>query len=96
MVRYEPEYPNLLFSSDCEVFDLEEIKHLSIGGAYSVDKEHRLERGYKWWPDEQPLEKIKTKVEETLERIGWKIDIPHTPALTGTSHTRRFFLSLTR
>lgn len=75
MVWYEPEYPNLLFAADGEVFDLEGIKHLCIGGAYSVDKEYRLERGYGWWPDEQPSEEIKRKVEQVLDRIGWKIDV---------------------
>ena len=48
-VWYEPEHPSLLFAADGEVFDLEGIKHLIIGGAYSVDKQYRLERGYGWW-----------------------------------------------
>ena len=55
-VWYEPERPSLLFAADGEVFDLEGIKHLTIGGAYSVDKQYRLERGYSWWADEQPSE----------------------------------------
>ena len=46
-----------------------------IGGAYSVDKRYRLARGAKWWPDEQPSDEIKSKVESVLEQRGWQIDI---------------------
>ena len=35
---------------------------LVCGGAYSVDKYYRLERGWNWWPDEQPNEKTKKKI----------------------------------
>ena len=57
------------------MFDLEGIKHLTIGGAYSVDKQYRLERGYSWWADEQPSEKIKAKVAQTLDQVDWKVDV---------------------
>ena len=74
-VWYEPERPSLLFAADGEMFDLEGIKHLTIGGAYSVDKQYRLERGYGWWADEQPSEKIKAKVTQTLDQVDWKVDV---------------------
>lgn len=75
MVWYEPEYPRLLFAADGEMFDLEGIKHLSLGGAYSVDKFYRLARGYGWWEDEQPSEEIKAKAEQTLDQHGWTVDV---------------------
>ena len=52
MVWYEDAYPNLLFARDGDIFDIEETKHLVIGGAYSVDKFYRLEHNYFWFPDE--------------------------------------------
>ncbi len=67
--------PAYFFAADGEVFDLEGIKHLTIGGAYSVDKQYRLERGYSWWADEQPSEKIKAKVAQTLDQVDWKVDV---------------------
>lgn len=46
-----------------------------IGGAYSVDKWYRLERGLHWWPDEQPSEEIREKVKTVLNQRNWQIDI---------------------
>ncbi len=46
-----------------------------IGGAYSVDKFYRLERGYNWFSDEQPSEETKAYVEQQLEKVGWDIDV---------------------
>lgn len=59
---------------DGEIFDLEGLRHLVIGGAYSVDKFYRLARGYGWWPDEQPSQEIKDKVIQTLCSCGWQVD----------------------
>ena len=70
----EETFPRLLFAMDGEIFDLEGLRHLVIGGAYSVDKFYRLARGYGWWPDEQPSQEIKDKVIQTLCSCGWQVD----------------------
>ena len=67
-VWYEDEYPNLLFAKDGDIFTIEGLTHLVIGGAYSVDKYYRLMRGYRWWPDEQPSNEIKTYVENQIKK----------------------------
>ncbi|MCL2120642.1 MAG: metallophosphoesterase [Clostridiales bacterium] len=74
-VYWEPEFPNLLFARDGEVYNLEGNRCIVIGGAYSVDKYYRLRRGMNWWPDEQPSNVIKDRVEARLEEEGWKVDI---------------------
>lgn len=74
-VLYEPEYPDLLFAIDGEVYELDGLRCIVIGGAYSVDKFYRLEKGYGWWPDEQPSPEIKTTVERKLESLEHKVDI---------------------
>lgn len=74
-VLVQPEYPNLLFAVDGEVYDLMGKSCLAIGGAYSVDREYRLARGWGWWPDEQPDDAIKAKVESVLERRNWQVDV---------------------
>ncbi len=74
-VYYEEEYPNLLFTKDGEVFDLDGKKTIAMGGAFSIDKEMRLMYGYGWWEDEQPSEKIKQYVEQQLEKLEWKVDV---------------------
>ncbi len=74
-VLYEPEYPDLLFAIDGEVYDLDGMQCIAIGGAYSVDKFYRLEKGYGWWPDEQPSPEIKAAVEQKLEAMNYRVDI---------------------
>ena len=70
----EDRYPNILFAKDGEIYDLDGQKAIDIGGAYSIDKAWRVE-GRSWWPDEQPSEKIKSRVEQSLENCSWSIDI---------------------
>ena len=55
----QPEYPNLIFAKDGEIYTMNGLRYLVIGGAYSVDKYYRLSRGWSWWPDEQPSPEIK-------------------------------------
>lgn len=74
-VLYEPDYPNILFAVDGEVYDFDGLQCLVIGGAYSVDKWYRLERHYSWWSDEQPDDTIKARVEAKLKELDYKVDI---------------------
>lgn len=73
-VWYEEQYPGLLFAADGEIFTLEGIRHLVLGGAYSVDKYYRLERGLGWWSDEQPSAEIKKHALAALDQCGWTVD----------------------
>ena len=79
----EDTYPNLLFALDGEIYDLDGMRAIAIGGAYSIDKMYRLAHGYGWWPDEQPSPAIKEKVEKARDACGWKIDavLSHTTPL---------------
>ena len=74
-VLFEPDYPNILFAVDGEVYDFDGLQCLVIGGAYSVDKWYRLERNYPWWSDEQPDDTIKAKVEAKLKELNYRIDV---------------------
>lgn len=77
-VWYEEEYPNILFAKDGEIFNIEGISHLVIGGSYSVDKFYRLQYGYNWWPDEQPSEEIKLYVEQQIKEKEFDVILSHT------------------
>ena len=83
-VMAQREYPNLLFALDGEVYGLGGRSCIAIGGAYSIDKHYRLLRGAAWWPDEQPDEEIKRRVESALARRGWQVDVvlSHTTPLS--------------
>ena len=74
-VWVQPEYPNLVFAIDGEIYDFFGHSCIVIGGAYSVDKYYRLARGYNWFEDEQPSDEIKEKVERMLSERHWKIDV---------------------
>ena len=73
IVFREAEYPNLLFAKDGEIYTLNGLNYLAIGGAYSVDKHLRLRRGAGWWEDEQPSDEIKRYVEEQI--YAHKVDV---------------------
>jgi 3-oxoacid CoA-transferase subunit A len=74
VVYTEPEFPSLLFAKDGEVYELAGKRCVVIGGAYSVDKPYRLARNWGWWPDEQPSEEIRQRVEKRLYAENWEID----------------------
>lgn len=78
IVWYEEAYPSVLFARDGEIYDLEGLRHIVIGGAYSVDKFYRLSRGYGWWSDEQPSEEIKQYVEQQLKENVIDVVLSHT------------------
>ncbi len=73
--RGEEMYPDILFAKDGEIYNFDGLKTVVIGGAYSVDKWHRLHRRYKWWHDEQPSPSIREYVESQLEKADWTVDI---------------------
>lgn len=74
-VYIESEYPNILFAKDGEIYDFDGKKAIVIGGAYSVDKELRLLRSWRWFKDEQPGRWAKRRVEKQLNDNNWTIDI---------------------
>ena len=70
----EDMYPNIYFAKDGEIYDFDGKKVICIGGAYSVDKDVRLMRGWNWFESEQPDEEIKAFVESQLDKVNWNID----------------------
>ena len=63
----QPEFPNLIFAKDGEIYDLDGKKVIVLGGAYSVDKYYRLAHDYQWFPNEQPSAEIKKWQEKSVE-----------------------------
>lgn len=50
---HDPNYPNLWYFQDGEVYNIQGHTFLTIGGAYSVDKGYRKSRGWTWYENEQ-------------------------------------------
>lgn len=74
-VYREPDFPNINFAIDGEMYYFNGLKTIVCGGAYSVDKFYRIQQGWNWFEDEQPSDEIKNKVEQTLKDNDNKIDI---------------------
>ena len=70
----EAQFPSILFAKDGEVYNLNGMQAIAIGGAFSIDWMYRIP-GRSWWPDEQPSKEIKALVERKLEALGWKVDV---------------------
>lgn len=77
-VLYQEQFPKILFPVDGEIFDLNGLKCLVAGGAYSVDKYYRLQHGGKWFEDEQPSDAIKIKVMEQVLNKHIDVIFSHT------------------
>lgn len=84
IVYVEPDFPNMLFAKDGEIYDLDGRKTIVIGGAYSLDKYVRLRNGDPWFESEQPDERIKEYVESQLEKVDWEVDcvLTHTAPIS--------------
>ncbi len=74
----EGKYPHLLFAKDGEIYTLNGLRYLAVGGAYSVDKQYRLSRKLGWWADEQPSEEIKEYVNEQISKKAVDVILSHT------------------
>ena len=51
-VYIEDEYPNLIFAKNGELYTFNGKSVLVIGGAYSIDKDYRISKGYPWFKNE--------------------------------------------
>ena len=71
-VYYEPQYPNILFAMDGEIYHFNGKKYLVIGGAHSVDKQRCLTEGLPYWYDEMPDDNTKEKAKRNKRTIRTK------------------------
>ena len=71
--------PHVLHLMRGEVFDIDGLTVLAMGGAASNDRQYRKE-GRSWWPEEMPSEEEMWQCRTSLDRVGWKVDyvITHT------------------
>lgn len=77
-VWYEEKYPNILFAKDGDIFFIDGLKYLVVGGAYSIDKFYRLANNMKWFSDEQPSDEIKEYVEQQIQNNTIDVVLSHT------------------
>ena len=72
-VFIEDAYPNILFAKNGETYNIGNKSILVIGGAYSVDKDFRLQHGWNWFSSEQLTEDERNEIFEKYK--GQHIDV---------------------
>lgn len=74
-VYIEKKFPNLVFAKCGEVYNINGLKTLVIGGAYSIDKFYRLNNGLIWFESEQPDASIKNHCLDNLNKNNFEVDV---------------------
>lgn len=69
-VYVENKYPDLLFLKDGEMYEIEGIKILTVGGGYSEDFFKRILCGEGYWFDEQLSEKEFNNILDMLKKVN--------------------------
>ena len=77
-VYQEPDFPNLLFLQDGGEYEILGKRVLAIGGAYSVDKDYRLMRGWQWFPNEQLSAEEQREILEKVRGRAFDLVLTHT------------------
>ena len=71
----EDKYSKFIMAEDGARYHINGRDFLVIGGAYFVDKYYRLERGYRWFSDEQLTEDEMIAIKQKVKEHGNKEDI---------------------
>ena len=77
-VYIEDEYPNLIFAKNGELYNLNGKSILVIGGAYSIDKDYRIIKGYPWFKNEKSSELERKSILEKYTGRHVDIILSHT------------------
>ena len=88
----EPEYPNIRYLKDGEVYTFGAYTAFILGGAYSVDKHWRLETGKIWFPNEQLTASEMQNIESYLSTVKCDFVFSHTCPISW--QPRDLFLSV--
>lgn len=92
LIYYEPDFPTLHYFIDGETYSINGRRTLVLGGAYSVDKEYRLLRGWQWFHNEQLSEQEQNKIYNKLDSKIYDLVLSHTCPLSW--EPRELFLSM--
>ena len=77
-VYYQREFPNIRYFIDGFDYEINGMKTLIIGGAYSVDKHYRLEMGYQWFENEQLDFAERSNITNKLTYYKYDLILAHT------------------
>lgn len=81
-VYQDPVAPNIKYLKDGEEYEINGLKTLVIGGAYSIDKYYRLAVGDKWFEDEQLSDIEKFHIWNKCKDTKYDLILSHTCPLS--------------
>lgn len=82
MIYQERRYPNIHYFIDGETYHINGYRVLTIGGAYSVDKDYRIARGAIWYPDEQLNGTERVKIKNLVKGEYFDFVLTHTAPIS--------------
>ena len=82
MVYQERKYPNIHYFIDGETYHINGYRVLTIGGAYSVDKDYRIARGAIWYPNEQLNGTERVKIKNLVKGEHFDFVLTHTAPIS--------------
>lgn len=82
MVYQERKYPNIHYFIDGETYHINGYRVLTIGGAYSVDKDYRIARGAIWYPNEQLNGTERVKIKNLVKGEYFDFVLTHTAPIS--------------
>ena len=79
-IGIDTKYPAIHYLRDGNTYTIGGYKCLVIGGAYSVDKYYRIEKGYpyQWFPDEQLSDKERKEIFDKVKGKSFDFVFTHT------------------
>lgn len=77
-VYYQKQFPNIRYLIDGFSYEINGLRTLVIGGAYSVDKYYRLETGNKWFKNEQLDFSERSNISNKLAHYEYDLILAHT------------------
>ena len=77
-VWVEDEFPNIRYFCDWGHYNIDGLKTLVIGGAYSVDKHYRIVTKEPWFENEQLAQFEMEACERNIDILGFDLVLSHT------------------
>ncbi len=75
-VYVENEFPYIKYALDYPaIYNIQDLRTLVLPGAYSVDKQYRLERGMSWFENEQMNDEEMDACLNLLDDADWQVDL---------------------
>ena len=79
---YFQKYPNFHFLQNGEVYTINDMNFLVIGGGYSVDKYIRIAKGWTWEPEEKLNDEEKSKIRNLISaNVNYDFILTHVAPL---------------